>query len=653
MDTTLWKWWRADPTKLATYVNPTAYEGSQLVPANVAELRNQPVRAARALYERLHQRLIHYDLEPLRAESNNQEVRPPHVVFEDRRGTCLDLALIYAGMCLAARLRPFVAIVKRGDTQPAAYHALVIVGHTLATSSAIEAHRELPAENGVMRPSYPELSKRLGEGAWTAVECTGAAELAGRPTLDGRLDFHTAVEVAHHVLENAVDITLVDIWELQASLGREPKTLRPVGPPQAELSRDVTERYATTIAEAALQAGCPNVRSWIHDELSNLKEALGPAPTKARDTVTALCDAIQAKQVFTSIGGPEIQLERLRYFYHLSVGRWPNGDSSDAMLAEAAAVAIAEWGKPSPPSLTALARFILTVANECGCPPEHPVLSEWLRSTGHQFADARDYTDDECRRPAWLFIKLRGVATQERSAGSADPRGLAVWPTEVSALMLIGDREVTITQSCQATEEGLFEALSGILAQTVATLDPVVDLEMPRNLLHQGIEHWPLIQTNGFSESLSDRYSPRLRWSGRNGAANACWKRRTSMADWAADPVMLASGENADCKSLQRRLRATLQTPYLIGRQAAEAIPDPLLIALREGCGFVLWFPRHAPDDAFIKAIDSARNVEANARRQELPNQFLDMSPVVPAVIWDDPDGRAGYRLPRALAQSP
>jgi hypothetical protein len=169
------------------------------------------------------------------------------------------------------------------------------------------------------------------------------------------------------------------------------------------------------------------------------------------------------------------------------------------------------------------------------------------------------------------------------------------------------------------------------------------------------VERWPLIRSYGPDQSLSDRHQPRLRWSGRSRDVEALWRRRASAADWAARPIHLeATADDPDCTAIVRRLRAEPRVPYLIGRQPRdEASIDPLLAALHEGCPFIVWFNSDANGDLLTKVTGKVRFVRVDRRRHLLPDRVAHIAPAPPALIWDDPDGRAGYKLPRAAVQGP
>jgi hypothetical protein len=410
---------------------------------------------------------------------------------------------------------------------------------------------------------------------------------------------------------------------------RSPRT------PDELLSRDIQDKYYDIVRDACKVTG--RQLGWGHGDLNDVLDALDAGPSRARDTITALRDAAEAKHVFTALGGPAIQLERLRYFYHLSVGRWPDGASSDALLVEAAAAAVFERKKQAS-VLTVFAKFILTVAHECGTTHTYPVLAQWLASLGHSLEDAREYMQDECRRPAWLLIRLTGV-----------------WPTEVSVLTLTGDREAGFPRTCSPSREGLMTVLREILAESLPS-PAVVDLEVPRELLHEGIEHWDLIHIHGLAERLIDNYQPRLRWSERDRVVEGRWKQRARNAKWQKQPIRLQPGDgDPACAAVRRQLRETPVAPYLVGRQQAGIdVSDPLLAALVEGCGFIFWFPCETDSRVFDQLLRAAKRLNRHARRHELPERFLRLGlSAVPAVIWDDPEGREGYKLPRAPAQGP
>jgi hypothetical protein len=83
------------------------------------------VEVVRALYDGLCHFNIRYELEPVSMEdpaSMYQSIRPPADIVGAKEGTCIDLALLFAGLCIHVRLLPMVMLLRNKSR-----HALVIV----------------------------------------------------------------------------------------------------------------------------------------------------------------------------------------------------------------------------------------------------------------------------------------------------------------------------------------------------------------------------------------------------------------------------------------------------------------------------------------------------------------------------------------------
>lgn len=108
---------------LARYVSPRSLRGLRLT-ADIGALTQAPDRVAaetsiaEALYGVLRKRGISYARESWTGLTR-QQIRHPRWLIEDGWGTCLDLAVTYAAMCLEAHLAPLLAITER--------HALVVL----------------------------------------------------------------------------------------------------------------------------------------------------------------------------------------------------------------------------------------------------------------------------------------------------------------------------------------------------------------------------------------------------------------------------------------------------------------------------------------------------------------------------------------------
>lgn len=401
------------------------------------------------------------------------------------------------------------------------------------------------------------------------------------------------------------------------------------------LSLDVQENYQSVLQASALSLGLPV--HWTLDELSRMLQkarAEGLESSKVADALTALCEALEAKAVFLALGGSGLALAQLQVTYRREIGAWPDGNSADALLVEAASAGIAERRSRSSRQLGALARFLAAVAAALGvAPQETELMVQWAGSLGHQPADLRAYYARCLDNVTWLVIDL----------GDEPQYGADPWPTTVAWTQLTKDGAVASDRAmCEPTADGLKRALRDILLVAPPARRLVVDLAVPRALMDAGIERWPLLEVDDGLEPLVLHCSPRLRWSRR--------RRDMRLQYRLLDRVERASWEG----SVRHWLRNDPGHACFLGGHDAQAHTDPLRVALREGCGFIIWFPNGMPTSAIRRISKVVSAVPVPARRDSLPDQLPGFRQSHPAVIWDDPQGRSGLQLPPlAVPESP
>lgn len=121
------EWWaRSIPEILAAFVTPNSVAVTGLLRATSALLHDRtgspslegyqsgPERAleiGRAIYDALTSLEITYVEAPASFEGTGQKIRSAVKVLEDRQGTCLDLAVLYAGALEQAGLNPVITLV--------------------------------------------------------------------------------------------------------------------------------------------------------------------------------------------------------------------------------------------------------------------------------------------------------------------------------------------------------------------------------------------------------------------------------------------------------------------------------------------------------------------------------------------------------------
>ena len=127
-----WRPWNRarHPEQLADFVQTGVTR--LLLPAPLAQRLpalgdgRPPQERARIVFDVLSDAGIRYVHEPSTSTANGQEIRPPdQVLARPKHGTCVDLAVLYAGACLDAGLRPIVLVVDSNTGRSA--HAVVAV----------------------------------------------------------------------------------------------------------------------------------------------------------------------------------------------------------------------------------------------------------------------------------------------------------------------------------------------------------------------------------------------------------------------------------------------------------------------------------------------------------------------------------------------
>jgi hypothetical protein len=209
-DGRLWPQWpRVDDRGLARFVTP---EASRWLPLPISRFDlgdslDQRRIVAHAIYDALKERNIRYALEEYHPSQALQIIRtPPEILVAPREGTCLDLAALYCGLCLANELLPVLIVIEG--------HALAAVSltHGVRDWNGYRPGRELFATGPLA--DAQQLRDLIDEESFLAVECTGFAhsdqlghKLADLPEAQHRtggvLTFDQAVDAGRQQLDRA------------------------------------------------------------------------------------------------------------------------------------------------------------------------------------------------------------------------------------------------------------------------------------------------------------------------------------------------------------------------------------------------------------------------------------------------------------------
>jgi hypothetical protein len=162
-------WTRQNPKDLAQYVIPEAANTLRLTFDRLALLeQGGPREVVKALYQALSNQRITYDHESYHPNANRQPIRTPwEIVLAPGKGTCLDLAAFFCGLCLENKLLPLLIVLED--------HALVAVSLTHDLDQWNRCTR--PACTRFLEPVTDAVVLRqlIDDGHYIAVECTGFA----------------------------------------------------------------------------------------------------------------------------------------------------------------------------------------------------------------------------------------------------------------------------------------------------------------------------------------------------------------------------------------------------------------------------------------------------------------------------------------------
>lgn len=213
----LWPVWKLESgyAQLAQYVTPGAITGDPDLKARLSldeqlnldpDARDQ-VRAER-LYEMLREEKIRFDGRPWASAEGVQQIRHPWWILKERFANCLDLTLLYAGMCLAANAGVLLALGGR---------------HALAVLTPGRLHWEGAREEPFALDGFAEVSGDPGvfggSGAALGAAIEGGAVALDLVELTRGASYEEAVGRAAGRWGPEEDLVLVDIPYLQALPG--------------------------------------------------------------------------------------------------------------------------------------------------------------------------------------------------------------------------------------------------------------------------------------------------------------------------------------------------------------------------------------------------------------------------------------------------
>ncbi len=221
-----WEWSKYNREGLASFVTDKAFEFLRLPESRVDLTQSRGRRPLlEVIYNSLVEKKIQYAPEKYHPSAAKQRIRTPaEILNAPGEGTCLDLAILFCGLCLANDLLP-VLIVLEG-------HALVAVSlnHGLREWDDYREEKELFGHSPL--EDFEELKRLIDDEAYLSIECTGFAYSKSLPesvpegigrTEEGILPFEQAVAAGREQLDQperpgrfALDIAIAHYsWRIE------------------------------------------------------------------------------------------------------------------------------------------------------------------------------------------------------------------------------------------------------------------------------------------------------------------------------------------------------------------------------------------------------------------------------------------------------
>ena len=216
-----WKWSKVDHLGLARYVTPQAINLLRLsinrldYAKSIDKNTGPPLskegrkKVVEEIYNALISKNIQYDIEQFQESASTQIIRKPTEIIEAPGvGTCLDLAVLFSGLCLGYELLPLLIVLEG--------HVLVAISlcHDLSDWWKDRDSKKLFESGTPPNEKAKELLNLCNQNKYIAIECTGFAqsqrisksvpEGIGR-TEDGFLTFERAVAAGCEQLQRQED----------------------------------------------------------------------------------------------------------------------------------------------------------------------------------------------------------------------------------------------------------------------------------------------------------------------------------------------------------------------------------------------------------------------------------------------------------------
>ncbi|KUL66758.1 hypothetical protein ADL28_03140 [Streptomyces violaceusniger] len=470
------------------------------------ELRSTDRReAVRRVYDHLAAKKLRYETAAIDFAQYNefeQIIRPPGSMVTDG-GNCLELSLVFAGMCLHHKLRALVVLLDD--------HALVAVwlggGLEAVWDDGGAADRDyliMSRGLGNIQPQQGDLHSNLiqlveKEQEYLLVECTGFARSGGYGART--LSFDVAVAEGLDRVKGSKVTDIVDI-----AFQYRHRTQRPNCIPEQSLSQPAAAAAPETVPGLWLSdIGRDGLAAALRDSVAAIPEsdAYRAWPRWSRPDIAQLLDmlsrapqCLERDRLVWLAQGLDLALDAGEF-----ITAWMPRAATEKALRRALLACTNGLGDMTPQGLSqhldavilrrpacdadgrmALLSFILRLAAEAGIDTEDQAFTNWCRDNGYDIGMAnnlrQELKEQMQGRHQRLLIHLRGGPGHD-------------WPEEGQAWLLdetTGQRTPSPPLRCAPHADGVAALLGDVLVWADGFLSKGrllrrVDIAMPARTL--------------------------------------------------------------------------------------------------------------------------------------------------------------------------
>jgi hypothetical protein len=549
------KWKKVEPRRLACYVHPeriaacfwtSERDGRTLSAAGGADR----AALAAAVYDHLSTFDLAYDRTPIDFADHREGEQLVRDAWQVRTegGSCLDLALVYAGLCQQVGLRPIVVVLRD--------HTLVAVPLRTGIEEVRAARgRPVPDEEEILHQGLvvaPEagakaqlLARADPHDGYLLVECTGVASTDRFDGPPRQLTFAEAVTAGHRQLLRGDLHYLVDVTYLHLhAVFRPYEVAVPAQRPAADdasLGRIGTECLQDMLADLGVVRRAPR---WTVPALRQLRDEVAASGAASGALVTDAVDdlllALHTIDFVRHYMPHSLTRDGLRRALRQAQGAHDQHHDELTGLADHVEHLALEHTAGPRRLPRALVTFVLRLAADAGLDLAAPEIHRWA-ATIDAVIDVNELAAELLRRQengrARLIISLHASVAGD-------------WPESVVGWCLIDDEPSEPREHpCQAGRAGLEHAIRDLVDWADDAVDDAglhlqrVEVAVPTGLLLR----WRPEDAD-ISARLVVQYDVVTRWGDRlrTGTRNArrrlrdmAGADRQSCIDW-LDPAQTA-----------------------------------------------------------------------------------------------------------------